>query len=259
MTLGLDMAVFERLRMRGPGDIESAAICLRDVAMGMCRVRVAATHNIASSRPMVDGEGRVLAATVFGFDDLDQAWWLAPNLAFSSPLAALCRLELDPFWCNAAGVWTDRGQRAVLPVDLSDFERRAMTRSALVVPVHMPLGQVGAVSFLPVDTSSENLSEMFAAHADVLGIYARRFIGSYARLLHASVSLHLTPNLTRREVECLRWASRGKTNEEIALILDVTRSTVRFHIRNASEKLDAVNRDQTVYKAAQLGYLALSP
>lgn len=258
MTVEFDMAVFDQLRMRDPADIESAAICLRDVTMAMCGVRVAATDNIASSRPMVDGEGRVLAATVFGFDDPDQAWWLAPNLALSSPLAALCRLEMDPFWCNAAGIWSDDGRRAVPQVDLNDFERRAMTKSALVVPVHMPLGQVGAVSFLPMDTRSDDLSAMFAAYADVLGIYARRFIGSYVKLLHASAALHLTPNLTRREVECLRWASRGKTNEEIALILDVTRSTVRFHIRNASEKLDAVNRDQTVYRAAQLGYLALS-
>ena len=37
-----------------------------------------------------------------------------------------------------------------------------------------------------------------------------------------------------------------------------SRATVRFHIHNASIKLDAVNRSQTVFKAAQLGYISLT-
>ena len=37
-----------------------------------------------------------------------------------------------------------------------------------------------------------------------------------------------------------------------------SRATVRFHIHNAATKLDAVNRSQTVFKAAQLGYIGLN-
>lgn len=248
--------LYERLRITAPDQIAEAAACLRDFAADFCRMRVAPTHNIASSRPMVDAEGNVLASTIFGFDDSKEAWWLAPDLALSSPLAALCRLEADPFWCNSAGVWTHYGPRPEDGIDFSDFERRALTRSALVVPVHLPFGQVGGVSFLPMDTGREDLSGMFESFADILGIYARQFIASYARTARLCRPLGMSPTLTRREVECLHWASLGKTNEEIAIILELTRSTIRFHIRNASEKLDAVNRDQTIYKAAQLGYLA---
>ena len=64
-------------------------------------------------------------------------------------------------------------------------------------------------------------------------------------------------SLTKREVECLRWAAAGKMNEEIGIILGLQRTTVRFHIRSASVKLDAVNRDQTMFKAAQLGFLGM--
>jgi DNA-binding CsgD family transcriptional regulator len=32
---------------------------------------------------------------------------------------------------------------------------------------------------------------------------------------------------------------------------------VRFHIRSASFKLGAVNRDQTLFKAAQLGFFGM--
>lgn len=55
----------------------------------------------------------------------------------------------------------------------------------------------------------------------------------------------------------MRWAAAGKTNEEIGMILGLQRTTVRFHIQSASIKLDAVNRDQTMFKAAQLGFLGM--
>lgn len=61
--------------------------------------------------------------------------------------------------------------------------------------------------------------------------------------------------LSKREVECLRWAAVGKTDVEIAMILGRSCATVRFHIHNAATKLEAVNRSQTVFKATQLGYL----
>jgi DNA-binding CsgD family transcriptional regulator len=64
--------------------------------------------------------------------------------------------------------------------------------------------------------------------------------------------------LSKREVECLRWAAIGKTDFEISAIIERSRATVRFHIHNASIKLDAVNRSQTVFKAAQLGYIGLN-
>ena len=53
----------------------------------------------------------------------------------------------------------------------------------------------------------------------------------------------------------MRWAAAGKTNDEIAMIVDLKRTTIRFHIRSAAQKLDAVNRDQALFKAAQLGFL----
>ena len=49
----------------------------------------------------------------------------------------------------------------------------------------------------------------------------------------------------------------GKTDLEISMIMSRSRATVRFHIHNAATKLNAVNRSQTVFKAAQLGYISL--
>lgn len=61
--------------------------------------------------------------------------------------------------------------------------------------------------------------------------------------------------LSKREVECLKWAAVGKTDYEISLIIGRSRATIRFHINNACTKLNAVNKSQALLKAAQLGYI----
>lgn len=62
-------------------------------------------------------------------------------------------------------------------------------------------------------------------------------------------------SLTRRERECLLWASRGKGQEEIAMILGLRPRTVRFHQENATCKLGARNIAATVAVATALGFL----
>ncbi|WP_213663556.1 LuxR family transcriptional regulator [Stutzerimonas stutzeri] len=60
-------------------------------------------------------------------------------------------------------------------------------------------------------------------------------------------------SLTRRERECLLWASRGKAQEETALILGLRPRTVRFHQENAMCKLGARNIAAAVAMATALG------
>lgn len=86
-------------------------------------------------------------------------------------------------------------------------------------------------------------------------LLTHRFIAGCVKALRTRQWLPVDCQLTKREVECLRWASIGKTDKEISMILGRSHATVRFHIQNAGEKLDAVNRSQTIFKAAQLGYL----
>ena len=62
-------------------------------------------------------------------------------------------------------------------------------------------------------------------------------------------------NLTEREVECLSWVAMGKTDAEIAIIIDRSIPTIRFHLDNAMKKLNASNRTQAAALASQLGML----
>lgn len=55
--------------------------------------------------------------------------------------------------------------------------------------------------------------------------------------------------ISDREKECLQWAAKGKTSWEISQILGVTESTIIYHLRNATRKLNAANRLHAVTKA----------
>ncbi len=54
--------------------------------------------------------------------------------------------------------------------------------------------------------------------------------------------------LTKKEKECIRWMIHGKSAGEIALILNVSVSTIVTHIENIKQKFQC-------YKQFQLGYL----
>ncbi|HXW65734.1 MAG TPA: LuxR C-terminal-related transcriptional regulator, partial [Burkholderiaceae bacterium] len=62
-------------------------------------------------------------------------------------------------------------------------------------------------------------------------------------------------DLSQREIETLTWSARGKTSDEIASILGLSKRTVDFHIDNARTKLGVSSRIQAAVKAATGGLI----
>jgi DNA-binding CsgD family transcriptional regulator len=235
-------------------DIRTAAAQLGKVATAMGGFRVAASDSIASKHPMVDESGAILAEDMWGWIGSDERWWLNTRMALTSPIPRATRYESDTFWCNADGFYTRQPNSYLAELDRNDFFKRTGVNAAIVVPVHLPLGQIGCVAFTPTDNRTD-LSAEYAKYADDLWLICSRFISGYAKIM---CGRHIVPGdcqLTKREVECLRWAAVGKTDREISVILSRSHATIRFHIKNAGEKLNTVNRSQTIFKAAQLGFL----
>lgn len=246
----------DAVRVSSPQGIRAAAEALHRIAIEQ-GMRAAPAHDIADKRTPVDAEGKMLATEVFGWGDDDRVWWRNSRIALDSPLTTACRFESQPFWANSEGFRTREPNAYLTSIDIGNFENRAMTRAAIAVPVHLPFGQIGAVSFNPLDKSRTDLSEDFLRLSDAFGLYARTFIATYVAVMGSTQALPSGSRLSKREVECLRWAAIGKTDLEISMIMSRSRATVRFHIHNAATKLNAVNRSQTVFKAAQLGYISL--
>lgn len=62
-------------------------------------------------------------------------------------------------------------------------------------------------------------------------------------------------SLTTREIEILKLLRQGLTNKEIAYQLRIAERTVRYHVENLLEKLQARNRPEAVANAIQRGWL----
>lgn len=236
-------------------DIRGAAEALRDFAKAIGGFQVAPAANLASKAPMLDGDGNVLARDVFGWPDDENAWWKKPLVALNSPLPRACRYEGEAFWCNADGIYPRQPNRLLDEIDLKKFVEFVGAQSVICVPVHLPFGQIGAVSYSPPDLQTDDLAKEFDAFGYMLEDLSKRFIVGYVKAMDRRAWIPANCKLSKREVECLTWAAVGKTDEEIATVLSRSCATVRFHIHNAAVKLDAVNRSQTIFKAAQLGFL----
>lgn len=247
----------DAVRISNPQDIRRAAEALNEIARE-AGMRAAPAHDIADKRTPVDADGNILALDVFGWSDDERVWWRNSRIALDSPLTSACRFEGEPFWVNAEGFHTRYPNTYLDSIDISNFEQRAMTSAAIVAPIHLPFGQIGAVSFNPIDRMKTDLAAEYLACSDAFAVYSRVFISSYVHAMGSAQALPPESRLSKREVECLRWAAIGKTDLEISMIMSRSRATVRFHIHNAAIKLNAVNRSQTVFKAAQLGYISLN-
>jgi len=162
-----------RVTIAGLDDIHEAAVALNEIAAER-GLRVAACADIASKDQIVDAEGAVVNAEVFGWMGDGERWWEDTRLALSSPLPRACRYESEPMWVNADGFRTRWRNKYVEEMSLADFEKRALCRAAILVPIHLPFGQIGAVSFSPVDRSRTDLSVDFETHGELLAILARR-------------------------------------------------------------------------------------
>ncbi|WP_083786741.1 helix-turn-helix domain-containing protein [Methylobacterium nodulans] len=63
-------------------------------------------------------------------------------------------------------------------------------------------------------------------------------------------------SLTERQIEVLHLLAQGKRGSNIAVQLGISVCTIRAHIRNAMQKLDAANIPHAVARAYVKGILS---
>jgi two-component system NarL family response regulator len=89
---------------------------------------------------------------------------------------------------------------------------------------------------------------------------AVRAVASGRSLFPTSISLKLVeavarPELSKRELEVLRFIASGKSNKEIGGLLYISELTVKGHVRSILEKLDARGRSEAMAIAVKRGLI----
>jgi len=231
------------------------AVCAAGEAMAL--PYIAAQSDLSHAKAMCDQDGRAYAETRFEWVDPKERYWKNRRLALQAPFLTAARMTAEPFYYGEGRLTSWRHTTLLETVDCSCVPGATKIGSAIIAPVHLPQGVVGAVVW--ASRTPIAIEQVFATHADHLHGTALKLLSAHAEV---TGRLHhpLAPTmLTRREVQCLRWAAAGKTDHEIAIILDLSISTVRFHLRNARDKLGAAGRAQAIQTAAGLGFVGASP
>ena len=255
--MGSDLEKYlDQVTIRSVEDIRCAAEAVRDFA-ALFGLRAALCSDVSEKQAMTDSEGNILAASVYGWSGSnDEPWWAKRCTGLVSPLARACRYEAQPFWANARGFHGPMENPYFSAIDVSEwFDVNTIGRSAIVVPIHLPFAQVSANSFHPLDKHQDDLAGIFAQIGGTLGAITHRFISGYVAAMRRKRRIPPGCALSKREVECLRLAAIGKTDREIGMILNLSHPAVRYHLQRAGGKLVSVTRGQTIFKAAQLGFL----
>jgi LuxR family transcriptional regulator, quorum-sensing system regulator SolR len=114
----------------------------------------------------------------------------------------------------------------------------------------------GFVGMLTMARENEPLSEKELSEKSSRLIWlAQTAHVAMASLLSNKLAPELDVKLTIRELEVLKWSAEGKTSNEIADILCISYGTVNYHVANAINKLQTVNKNAAIVRAAMLGLL----
>jgi LuxR family transcriptional regulator, activator of conjugal transfer of Ti plasmids len=121
-------------------------------------------------------------------------------------------------------------------------------RYGFSIPVPTETGASVVVSFA-TDDRRPSFETCIGENGAVLQFMAMLF-HRHVRSLAAGDRQIGDVTLSSRELECLDWASRGKSAWEIGRILNISRSTAAFHLGNAKRKLGVRSINQAVAKFA---------
>lgn len=212
---------------------------------------VAAQSDLGDPSPMADREGRAYAQRMPWVGSTSE-YWRNRSLALRSTFLHAARIFAEPIWYANGQLGSWRATSALSGIDCSHIQEEFGFSAALITPVHLAGGQVGAVVWVAVEPI--DIASIFARYAEPMFSLAYRFLAAHTELTTRRAR---TPpgQLSAREAQCVRWAAAGKTNAEIGTILSLSVSTVRFHLRNAAEKLGATTRARMIQIATGHGFL----
>lgn len=216
---------------------------------------IAVSADLSSPDPMVGEDGRPYAESQFRWLDPKLEYWKDRGFALKSPFVLAARFLAEPFYFDKDAFATWRPSDRLAGIDATKTSGEMRVASAVIAPAHLPGGIIGAIVWARPDPHP-GLPQTFEAWAPRLHAAALRFLSAYHEARGALPSA-ANGRLTRREIQCLKWAAAGKTDNMIAELVHISAPTVRFHLKNAAEKLRVIGRAQAVREAAALGYVGL--
>ena len=224
---------------------------VRDLGRDMGLPYVAVSADISNPEPMVGVDGRPLAESVFEWLDASLHYWRDRSFALRAPFILAARCTAEPFFYHQGRFSSWRPLARLEAIEVGEAAKTFGVEAAIIAPAHLTGGVIGAVVWASSQPVAD-LPTLYAARSDQLHGAALRLVSAYRDGQDDDVP---PVRLTKREIQCLKWAAAGKTDADIAQIIGISGPTVRFHVQNAALKLRVAGRAQAVHRATGLGYI----
>ena len=144
-------------------------------------------------------------------------------------------------------------------VDDRDFGILFLTDDIESVRPMLTVG-IRAWGVLSLEAGGDELAAGIAAVAEGLWVGAPSLVEGVMRLPKGGDGLgeeSLPEPLTAREKEVLQHMAEGLANKQIALLLNISEHTVKFHLSALYAKLGVASRTEAVKRGIELGLLSL--
>ena len=128
-------------------------------------------------------------------------------------------------------------------------------RTGIMMPLHLSGGRhfiMGVDRPGPLPADPDRLFRL-VADLQLLAVYAQET--ALRLLMPQTTGSRAAAALSSREQEILKWSLVGKSNHVIGQLLNISLSTVNFHLRSAMGKLGVASKHQAAAKAQSLGLI----
>lgn len=135
---------------------------------------------------------------------------------------------------NVGFSWSELARLIPLtPLDerILDAARREGIGTGFTVPAHIPGEAHGSCSFATIAGEQAK-----GDHFPLLQLVGAFAFDAARRIRQMRETPPLLPRLTDRQRECVIWVARGKSDWEIARILEISEDTVGEHLRHARDR-----------------------
>lgn len=224
---------------------------VRDLGREIGLPYVAASEDISSPEPMLGADGKPLAETTFEWLDSSLRYWRDRAFALRAPFILAARYTAEPFFFHQGRFSSWRPLPRLEAIEVAQAAESFGVQSAIIAPAYLTGGVIGAVVWASSEAVAD-LPALYETRADELHGAALRLVSAYRDGRDDDAP---PVRLTKREIQCLKWAAAGKTDADIAQIIGISGPTVRFHVQNAALKLRVAGRAQAIHRATGLGYI----
>ncbi len=180
-----------------------------------------------------------------------QGWFDENRLGISDPILRASHLASIGFaWSAVPGM-----------IKLTASDHSVLSQARIVgigdgftVPAHVPGEINGSCSFAVA--AGEEFPEQLHSTAQLIGGFA---FEAARRISHShDLWVDGRATLTDRQVDCVLWAARGKTDWEISVILGISHETVIQHLKLARERYGVQKRAMLAVRALFDGLISFS-